>query len=125
MPVLIIHQRFRAFTTQLGEIFQLLVESLRSLRQQRPSWKDFLHQLHFVGVKSQSVVITTGAATGMVLCAQTFLQFHKVKMDTATGAVVSIGMSSELGPVLAALYEVVKTLSNLATETHNASEHYL
>ena len=103
MPVLIIHQRFRAFTTQLGEIFQLLVESLRSLRQQRPSWKDFLHQLHFVGVKSQSVVITTGAATGMVLCAQTFLQFHKVKMDTATGAVVSIGMSSELGPVLAAL----------------------
>ena len=103
MPVQIIHQRFRAFTTQLGEIFQLLVEALRSLRQQRPSWRDFLYQLQFIGVKSQSVVITTGAATGMVLCAQTFLQFHKVKMDTATGAVVSIGMSSELGPVLAAL----------------------
>ncbi len=103
MPVLLIHRRFQAFTTQLGEIFQLLVESVRSLRYERPSWKDFLNQLHFVGVKSQSVVITTGAATGMVLCAQTFLQFHKVKMDTATGAVVSIGMSSELGPVLAAL----------------------
>jgi phospholipid/cholesterol/gamma-HCH transport system permease protein len=103
VPVQIIHQRFRAFTTQLGEIFQLLVEALRSLRQQRPSWRDFLYQLQFIGVKSQSVVITTGAATGMVLCAQTFLQFHKVKMDTATGAVVSIGMSSELGPVLAAL----------------------
>ena len=103
MPVQIIHQRFRAFTTQLGEIFQLLVEALRSLHQQRPSGKDFLYQLQFIGVKSQSVVITTGAATGMVLCAQTFLQFHKVKMDTATGAVVSIGMSSELGPVLAAL----------------------
>jgi ABC-type transporter Mla maintaining outer membrane lipid asymmetry permease subunit MlaE len=40
-------------------------------------------------VKSQSVVITTGAATGMVLCAQTFLQFHKVKMDTATGEIRS------------------------------------
>jgi phospholipid/cholesterol/gamma-HCH transport system permease protein len=103
VPVQIIHQRFRAFTTQLGEIFQLLVEALRSLHQQRPSGKDFLYQLQFIGVKSQSVVITTGAATGMVLCAQTFLQFHKVKMDTATGAVVSIGMSSELGPVLAAL----------------------
>jgi phospholipid/cholesterol/gamma-HCH transport system permease protein len=103
VPVQIIHQRFRAFTTQLGEIFQLLVEALQSLRQRRPSWRDFLYQLQFIGVKSQSVVITTGAATGMVLCAQTFLQFHKVKMDTATGAVVSIGMSSELGPVLAAL----------------------
>lgn len=103
MPVLLIHRRFQAFIAQLGEIFELLVESVRSLRYERPSWKDFLNQLHFVGVKSQSVVITTGAATGMVLCAQTFLQFHKVKMDTATGAVVSIGMSSELGPVLAAL----------------------
>lgn len=81
----------------------LLSETARSFRYQRPSWKDFLAQLHFIGVKSQSVVITTGAATGMVLCAQTYLQFHKVKMDTATGAVVSIGMSSELGPVLAAL----------------------
>ena len=103
MPVLIIHQRFRSFITQLGEIFQLLMETLGSFHHQRPSWKDFLYQLQFIGVKSQSVVITTGAATGMVLCAQTFLQFHKVKMDTATGAVVSIGMSSELGPVLAAL----------------------
>lgn len=103
VPVLIIHQRFRSFITQLGEIFQLLMETLGSFHHQQPSWKDFLYQLQFIGVKSQSVVITTGAATGMVLCAQTFLQFHKVKMDTATGAVVSIGMSSELGPVLAAL----------------------
>ncbi|MEY4690526.1 MAG: hypothetical protein RIT19_851 [Verrucomicrobiota bacterium] len=103
MPVQILHQRFRSFVVQLGEVFLLLAETGRSFRHQTPSWKDFLHQLHFIGVKSQSVVITTGAATGMVLCAQTFLQFHKVKMDTATGAVVSIGMSSELGPVLAAL----------------------
>ena len=42
----------------------------------------------------------------MVLCAQTFFQFHKVKMDTATLAVVSVSMSSELGPVLTALMVV-------------------
>lgn len=103
VPVQLIHRRFRSFTVQLGEVFLLLAETARSFRHQRPSWKDFLFQLQFIGVKSQSVVMTTGAATGMVLCAQTYLQFHKVKMDTATGAVVSIGMSSELGPVLAAL----------------------
>src|SRR5207247_758388 len=55
------------------------------------------------GVKSQSVVLITGAFTGMVLAAQTFLQFHKVKMDTATLAVVSVSMCSELGPVLTGL----------------------
>jgi len=94
----------------------LLAETARSFRHQRPAWKDFLAQLHFIGVKSQSVVITTGAATGMVLCAQTYLQFHKVKMDTATGAVVSIGMSSELGPVLAALMLTARVGASMTAE---------
>jgi phospholipid/cholesterol/gamma-HCH transport system permease protein len=87
----------------LGEFTQLGIETVGSLRYKRPSWRHFVDQLHFIGVKSQSVVLTTGAATGMVLCAQTYFQFHKVKMDTATGAVVSVGMCSELGPVLAGL----------------------
>jgi phospholipid/cholesterol/gamma-HCH transport system permease protein len=54
-------------------------------------------------VKSQSVVLITGAFTGMVLAAQTYFQFHRVRMDTATLAVVGVGMCSELGPVLTAL----------------------
>lgn len=91
-------------------------EAFRSLRYRRPNWSDFLRQLYFIGVKSQSVVITTGAATGMVLCAQTFFQFHKVKMDTATGAVVSVGMSSELGPVLAALMLTARVGASIAAE---------
>jgi phospholipid/cholesterol/gamma-HCH transport system permease protein len=67
------------------------------------SWRSFIYQLYFIGVKSQSVVLVTGAFTGMVLGAQTFFQFHKVKMDTATLAVVGVSMCSELGPVLTAL----------------------
>ena len=39
----------------------------------------------------------------MVLCAQTYFQFHKVKLETATLSVVSVSMCSELGPVLTAL----------------------
>jgi phospholipid/cholesterol/gamma-HCH transport system permease protein len=113
MPIL---SRFNSFLLQLGELTHLVVEVGRSLRQQRPSWRDFVYQLHFIGVKSQSVVITTGAATGMVLCAQTYFQFHKVKMDTATGAVVSVGMSSELGPVLAALMLTGRVGAAMAAE---------
>lgn len=109
-------QRFRSFIQQLGDIALLLVEAIRSLKFARPSFKDFIYQLQFIGVKSQSVVITTGAATGMVLCAQTYFQFHKVKMDTATGAVVSVGMSSELGPVLAALMLTARVGAAMAAE---------
>jgi len=87
----------------LGRLFLLASEAAGSLLAARPAWRDLLYQVYFVGVKSQSVVLITGAFTGMVLCAQTYLQFHKVKMDTATLAVVSVAMCSELGPVLTGL----------------------
>ena len=67
-------------------------------------------------MKSQSVVLITGAFTGMVLAAQTYFQFHKVKMDTATLAVVSVSMCSELGPVLTALMVAGRVGAAIAAE---------
>src|SRR5438128_7541554 len=87
----------------LGNGALLFREVLSSVFKQRINWRDLIYQLHFIGVKSQSVVLITGAFTGMVLAAQTYFQFHKVKMDTATLAVVSVSMCSELGPVLTGL----------------------
>ena len=87
----------------MGRLTLLAREAVLSLYTQKISWRDLVYQLHFVGVKSQSVVLITGAFTGMVLAAQTYLKFHKVKMDTATLAVVSVSMCSELGPVMTGL----------------------
>src|SRR5437870_6049708 len=87
----------------LGSLTLLAKESISSLLTFKVAWRDLLFQIYFVGVKSQSVVLITGAFTGMVLGAQTYFQFHKVKMDTATLAVVSVSMCSELGPVLTGL----------------------
>jgi phospholipid/cholesterol/gamma-HCH transport system permease protein len=87
----------------LGRLTLLAKESVASLLTFKVAWRDLLYQVYFTGVKSQSVVLITGAFTGMVLCAQTYFQFHKVKMDTATLAVVSVSMCSELGPVLTGL----------------------
>jgi phospholipid/cholesterol/gamma-HCH transport system permease protein len=87
----------------LGRITLLAREVAYSLFLLKLRWQDFMYQLYYIGVKSQSVVVVTGAFTGMVLCAQTYFQFHKVKLDTATLAVVSVSMCSELGPVLTAL----------------------
>jgi phospholipid/cholesterol/gamma-HCH transport system permease protein len=81
-----------------------------------PRWRDLVAQVHVIGVKSQSVVLITGAFTGMVLCAQTYFQFHKVKMDSATLAVVSVAMCSELGPVLTALMVAGRMGAAMAAE---------
>jgi phospholipid/cholesterol/gamma-HCH transport system permease protein len=87
----------------LGRLTLLARDSIASLLTFKVAWRDLLYQVYFTGVKSQSVVLITGAFTGMVLGAQTYFQFHKVKMDTATLAVVSVSMCSELGPVLTGL----------------------
>src|SRR5664279_938463 len=100
----------------LGRITLLAKESTASLLTFKVAWRDLIYQVYFTGVKSQSVVLITGAFTGMVLCAQTYFQFHKVKMDTATLAVVSVSMSSELGPVLTGLMVAGRVGAAIAAE---------
>jgi len=87
-----------------------------SLVKARPVWRDIVYQMYFIGVKSQSVVIITGMFTGMVLCAQTYVQFHRVRMDSATLAIVSISMGSELGPVLTGLMVAGRVGAAIAAE---------
>lgn len=111
-----LNQRVIEPVTGLGRFALLCLEVLRSLLTQRLSWNDLMYHLHFIGVKSQSVVLITGAFTGMVLAAQTYFQFHKVKMDTATLAVVGVSMCSELGPVLTALMVAGRVGAAMAAE---------
>ena len=100
----------------LGRITLLAKDAICSLFTLKVAWRDLLYQIYFVGVKSQSVVLITGAFTGMVLGAQTYFQFHKVKMDTATLAVVSVSMCSELGPVLTGLMVAGRVGAAIAAE---------
>src|SRR2546423_3778875 len=100
----------------LGCLALLARDAVASLFTLKVAWRDLLYQIYFVGVKSQSVVLITGAFTGMVLGAQTYFQFHKVKMDTATLAVVSVSMCSELGPVLTGLMVAGRVGAAIAAE---------
>ncbi len=100
----------------LGRGALLCRDILSSLCKVKPVWRDVLDEMYFIGVKSQSVVAITGAFTGMVLCLQAYFQFHKVKMDTASLAVVSVGMGSELGPVLTGLMVAGRVGAAIAAE---------
>jgi phospholipid/cholesterol/gamma-HCH transport system permease protein len=102
--------------TELGEIALLARDVASSLFRQKVAWRNLLYQIYFIGVKSQLVVLVTGAFTGMVLGAQTYFQFHKVKMDTASLAVVGVSMCSELGPVLTALMVAGRVGAAIAAE---------
>src|SRR5580765_4363570 len=100
----------------LGRITLLAKDTFTSLFTFKVAWRDLLYQIYFAGAKSQSVVLITGAFTGMVLGAQTYYQFHKIKMDTATLAVVGVSMCSELGPVLTGLMVAGRVGAAIAAE---------
>jgi phospholipid/cholesterol/gamma-HCH transport system permease protein len=91
-----------AFFQYLGELVLLAGDTFRSIFTRKLRWKLFLNQVVEIGLLSQLVVIT-GAFTGAVFAAQTFFQFNKIGMGSATGAVVSVSICRELGPVLTAL----------------------
>jgi phospholipid/cholesterol/gamma-HCH transport system permease protein len=110
------NRRVQDTLTGLGQITLLARDAFASLLRLRVAWRDLLYQIYFIGAKSQDVVLITGAFTGMVLGAQTYFQFHKVKMDTATLAVVGVSMCDELGPVLTALMVAGRVGAAIAAE---------
>jgi phospholipid/cholesterol/gamma-HCH transport system permease protein len=113
---LLVNKRINYVLFELGQISFLARDILLSLLTFKIVWRDLLFQIYSIGVKSQAVVLVTGAFTGMVLGAQTYFQFHKVKMDTATLAVVSVSLCDELGPVLTALMVAGRVGASIAAE---------
>src|SRR2546430_1507439 len=91
------------FVRYLGEVVLLAADTFRSAFTHRLRWRLFLQQIVEIGLLSQVVVIVTGGFTGAVFAAQTYFQFNKIGMGSATGAVVSVAICRELAPVLSAL----------------------
>src|SRR5881398_2818696 len=91
------------FVRYLGEVVLLAADTFRSAFTHRLRWRLFLQQIVEIGLLSQVVVIVTGGFTGAVFAAQTYFQFNKIGMGSATGAVVSVAICRELVPVLSAL----------------------
>jgi phospholipid/cholesterol/gamma-HCH transport system permease protein len=83
---------------------------------QKIRWRLFLNQIVEIGWRSQSVVVITGAFTGAVFAAQTFFQFNKLGMGSAVGAVVSVSICRELGPVLTALMVTGRVGASMSAE---------
>ena len=104
------------FFSYLGEVVLLAAETFASIFRQKIRWRLFMHQIVEMGLRSQSVVIITGAFTGAVFAAQTFFQFNKLGMGSAVGAVVSVSIFRELGPVLTALMVTGRVGASVSAE---------
>ena len=73
-------------------------------------------QMYEVGTLSVPVVMITGAFVGMVLAAQSVLQFKAVGLEARLGSIINLSVVRELGPVLAGIMLAGRVGGALAAE---------
>lgn len=78
--------------------------------------RDMIEQFDSIGLGSLTVVILTGAFTGMVLALQTGMTLDQFGARPVIGQLVSASMVRELGPVLTALMVTGRVGSGIAAE---------
>ena len=76
----------------------------------------FYRRVHFIGARSLSVILLTGAFTGMVLGLQTFLTLSRFGSEAFLGPAVALALIREMGPVFTGLMVTGRTGSALTAE---------
>ncbi|NTU42235.1 MAG: ABC transporter permease [Nitrospirales bacterium] len=100
----------------MGAMFLFLLDSLCYVFVPPFKFRLLLRQIRFFGNKSLSVILLTGAFTGMVLALQLFYTLRKFGSDALLGPAVAISLIRELGPVLSALMVTGRAGSALTAE---------
>jgi phospholipid/cholesterol/gamma-HCH transport system permease protein len=75
-----------------------------------------IRQIHFIGVKSVSVILLTALFTGMVLGLQGYYTLRKFGSEALLGPAVALSLIREMGPVTAALMVTARAGSAIAAE---------
>lgn len=94
---------FLDFMSYMGQIAFLMKDLWLAVCSRVWRLRLVAHQIVAIGYGSQAVVIVTGAFTGAVFTFQSYAKFKDFGVETSVGAVVSIALCRELGPVLAGL----------------------
>jgi phospholipid/cholesterol/gamma-HCH transport system permease protein len=109
---------------ELQAYLELLGQVSRGLATRPFYLRDTIEQMNAVGVASVTVVLLTGAFTGMVLVLQTGTTLDQFGARPAVGRIVGASMVRELGPVLTALMLTGRAGSGIAAELGSMTVTY-
>ena len=104
------------FIRELGKMAIFLGSSLYSMLL--PPYRPFrvTKQVYFIGVKTISVIVLTGLFTGMALTLQAYYVLITFGAESKLGAITSLSLIRELGPVISALMVIGRAGSALTAE---------
>ncbi len=109
----------RPFLVSLGEIGNTVVLAGRAMFWlfRRPfRWRQILQSMEFIGVDSLPVILLVGIFVGAAFSLQTVSAFRMFKAEAFIGSTVTLALSRELAPVLAAIMVAARAGSAMATE---------
>lgn len=100
----------------LGDFALFLMRAFAAVPGSRKLIKRLLRAIHEQGVRCLPVILIVGTFTGLVLGLQGYYVLNRFGSESLLGALVSLSLVRELGPVLAALMLVGQAGSALAAE---------
>lgn len=112
----IVGTRAVAAFEEVGRFFYVLHGVMIWTFRKPFDFKEWVRQMVRVGVDSTPVVGLTALFTGMVLALQTFRGFSRFHAEGFVASVVSLSLTRELAPVLAALMIAGRIGSSFAAE---------
>jgi phospholipid/cholesterol/gamma-HCH transport system permease protein len=104
---------------EVGEATLFLLRALAQLVRPPFRFRMLVEQLHFIGSRSFSIVVLTGAFTGLVLALQGYYALTRFGAGQMVGALVALSLARELSPVLAALMVTARAGSAIAATLGN------
>lgn len=115
-PISLLGRLTQEFLCGLGSLAVFTARLFAALRSGLPRRHVIVPIFYEVGVRSVPVVLITGAFIGMVMAVQTYQQFKMMHMESRLGAIITMTLVSELGPVLAATMLAGRVGSAMAAE---------
>jgi len=112
----LIGKRTASFLREMGGVILFLGNTLRGIVSRPFYFRNLFKQMEQIGVNSVPVVLTTAISTGMVLALQSYTGFKRFGAQSLIGAVVSLSMTRELGPVLTGLMVAGRAGAAMAAE---------
>jgi len=104
--------------TGVSRMFQLLVDVLRLSFFTRGNirFKALFQEMVMTGVDSIPIICLVASSVGMVLALQSSYQLEQMGMEIYTGALVSVSVTRELGPLIAAIIIAGRIGARMAAE---------
>jgi phospholipid/cholesterol/gamma-HCH transport system permease protein len=104
---------------RLGRMTLFLASATRRFASKPFRWMELLEHTRFIGNRSLGVVCLTAAFTGMVLALQGYSALVRFGSEAMVGSLVSLSLTRELAPVLAALMVTARAGSAITATLGN------